>query len=89
MEILIGIGFLLNRALRMVLLAFTGLMVGAMLTFVMVPEVMFEGSNPLLITVEGGYVAKSVVLLFAGMVLASQLQTSMPRASPRARQEVR
>ena len=83
-EILIGLGFLLNRAMRLVLLAFTGLMVGTMLTFVMLPEVMFEGYNPLLITVEGGYVAKNVVLLVAGMVVASQLQPSRPR-SPEAR----
>jgi hypothetical protein len=34
---------------------------------------MFAGSNPLLITVEGGYVAKNLVLLVAGMVVASQL----------------
>ncbi len=79
-EILIGLGFLLNRAMRLVLLAFTGLMVGTMLTFVMLPDVMFEGYNPLLITVEGGYVAKNVVLLVAGMVVASQLQPSRPRS---------
>ncbi|MFU8839433.1 MAG: DoxX family membrane protein [Nitriliruptoraceae bacterium] len=72
-EVLIGIGFLTNRAMRLVLLLFTGLMVGTGLTFVMLPELMFAGSNPLLITVEGGYVAKNVVLLVAGMVVASQL----------------
>jgi uncharacterized membrane protein YkgB len=82
-EILIGLGFLLNRAMRLVLLAFTGLMVGTMLTFVMLPEVMFEGYNPLLITVEGGYVAKNVVLLVAGMVVASQLQPARPHTPPR------
>ncbi len=77
-EVLIGLGFLANRAMRLVLLAFTGLMVGTLLTFVMLPELMFERGNPLLITVEGGYVAKNVVLLVAGMVVASQLRTSPP-----------
>lgn len=74
-EVLIGLGFLANRAMRLVLLAFTGLMVGTLLTFVMLPELMFERGNPMLITVEGGYVAKNVVLLVAGMVVASQLRT--------------
>jgi putative oxidoreductase len=72
-EVLLGIGFLTNRAMRLVLLLFTGLMVGTMLTFVLLPELMFAGRNPLLITVEGGYVAKNLVLLVAGMVVASQL----------------
>lgn len=72
-EVLLGIGFLTNRAMRLVLLLFAGLMVGTLLTFVMLPDLMFAGSNPLLITVEGGYVAKNVVLLVAGMVVASQL----------------
>lgn len=72
-EVLIGVGFLANRVMRLVLLLFTGLMIGTGLTFVMLPELIFAGSNPLLITVEGGYVAKNVVLLVAGMVVASQL----------------
>lgn len=72
-EVAIGIGFLANRAMRLVLLAFTGLMIGTLLTFVMMPATMFVGANPLLITVEGGYVAKNLVLLVAGMVVASQL----------------
>lgn len=74
-EVLIGLGFLANRAMRLVLLLFTGLMAGTLLTFVLLPELLFEGYNPLLITVEGGYVAKNVVLLGAGMVVASQLRT--------------
>ena len=73
LEVLLGIGFLTNRAMRLVLLLFTGLMIGTLLTFVLLPDLMFAGSNPLLITVEGGYVAKNVVLLVAGMVVASQL----------------
>ena len=77
-EVLIGIGFLLNRAMRLVLALFSGLMVGTLLTFVMLPDLLFEGSNPLLITVEGGYVSKNVVLLVAGMVVASQLRTHRP-----------
>jgi putative oxidoreductase len=72
-EVLLGVGFLTNRAMRLVLLLFTGLMVGTLLTFAMLPELMFAGRNPLLITVEGGYVAKNLVLLVAGMVVASQL----------------
>lgn len=80
-EVLIGIGFLANRAMRLVLALFTGLMVGTLLTFVMLPELLFEGGNPLLITVEGGYVSKNVVLLVAGMVVASQLRTDRPIGS--------
>jgi uncharacterized membrane protein YphA (DoxX/SURF4 family) len=79
-EVFIGLGFLFNRAMRLVLLLFTGLMVGTMLTFVMLPEMMFAGGNPLLITLEGGYVAKNVVLLVAGMVVASQLTGPGPGA---------
>ena len=77
-EVAIGLGLLLNRLLRLVLLLFAGLMAGTLLTFGMLPDIVFEGRNPLLLTVEGGYVIKNVVLLAAGLVVASSLRRARP-----------
>ena len=41
----------------------------------MQPQVAFQHGNPLLLTTEGEFVMKNVVLISAGLVLASRLQT--------------
>jgi hypothetical protein len=47
---------------------------GTLLVFVMQPHVAFKHGNPLLLTTEGEFVLKNVVLISAGLVLASRLQ---------------
>lgn len=77
-EVMIGLGLIANRAMRLVLLLFGGLMAGTLLVLVLLPDVAFQDGNPFMLTVEGGYVVKNVVLLAAGLVVASSLSRPRP-----------
>jgi len=70
-EVIIGAGLLAGRALRTVLALFWFQMAGTFLVLVIQPEVAFQRGNPLLLTVEGEFVVKNLVLLSAGMVVGS------------------
>lgn len=72
-EILVGGMLVLNRWLRLALALFAAQMVGTFLVFIVLPQVAFRDGNPLLLTVEGEFVLKNLVLLTAGMVVGSQL----------------
>lgn len=64
--------------MRLVLPVFAGLLMGTLLVLVLLPEVAFQDGNPLLLSVEGGYVVKNIVLLAAGLVVASSLSRPRP-----------
>jgi putative oxidoreductase len=51
---------------------FVGHMLGTFGVLVMVPEVAFQGGNPLNLTVEGEFVVKNLVLLAAVVVVATR-----------------
>jgi putative oxidoreductase len=73
-EVAIGAGLLAGRALRTVLALFWLQMLGTFLVLVIQPEVAFQRGNPLLLTVEGEFVVKNLVLLSAGMVVGSTVR---------------
>ena len=73
-EVVVGIGLLLGRALRFVLALFVLQMVGTFLVLVVQPQVAFQEGNPLLLTTEGEFVIKNLVLLSAGLVVGSRLR---------------
>jgi uncharacterized membrane protein YkgB len=73
-EIVVGVGLLVRRGLRVVLALFALQMVGTFLVLVVQPEVAFQDGNPLLLTVEGEFVVKNLVLLSAGMVVGATVQ---------------
>jgi putative oxidoreductase len=73
-EVVIGAGLLVGRALRTVLALFWLQMLGTFLVLVIQPEVTFQRGNPLLLTVEGEFVIKNLVLLSAGMVVGSTVR---------------
>lgn len=73
-EVLVGVGLLIRRALRTVLFLFAAQMLGTFLVLIVLPEVSFENSNPLLLTVEGEFVIKNLVLLSAGMVVGATVR---------------
>jgi putative oxidoreductase len=77
-EVAVGAGLIIGRAMRLVLLLFAAQMVGTFLVFLVLPDVAFQGGNPLLLTVEGEFVVKNLVLLSAGLVVGSQVPR--PRA---------
>jgi uncharacterized membrane protein YkgB len=73
-EVLVGVGLLLGRGLRLVLVLFALQMVGTFLVLVIQPDVAFQHGNPLLLTTEGEFVVKNLVLLSAGLMIGSRLQ---------------
>lgn len=73
-EIVVGLGLLLGRGLRAVLALFALQMVGTFLVLVVQPDVAFKDSNPLLLTTEGEFVIKNLVLLSAGLTIGSRLR---------------
>lgn len=70
-EIAIGFGLIFGRALRLVLAVFLAQMVGTFLVLIVQPDVAFEGGNPFLLTVEGEFVVKNLVLITAGLVVGA------------------
>ena len=73
-EVIVGIGLLFRFALRLVLGLFALQMIGTFLVLALLPEVAFDGGNPLLLTVEGEFVVKNLVLLSAGMVVGATIR---------------
>jgi len=73
-EIVVGVGLILGRALRVVLGLFTLQMAGTFLVLVVQPDVAFQDGNPFLLTVEGEFVVKNLVLLAAGMVVGATVR---------------
>lgn len=80
-EVAVGVLLLLNRWLRLALALFAGQMLGTFLVFVILPDVAFRHGNPLLLTVEGEFVVKNLVLLAAGMVVGSRVSPIAGRAA--------
>lgn len=70
-EVVVGLGLLFRVLLRPVLALFAAQMAGTFLVLVLLPEVAFKDGNPLLLTVEGEFVIKNLVLLAAGMVVGA------------------
>ncbi len=70
-EVVIGLGLAWRRAMRLVILLLLVQLGGTFLVLVLLPEVAFSGGNPLLLTVEGEFVIKNLVLISAGLVVGA------------------
>jgi uncharacterized membrane protein YkgB len=70
-EVLVGLGLLTGWAMRLTLLFFFLQMAGTFLVLIMHPDIAFQNRNPLLLTVEGEFVVKNLVLITAGLVVGS------------------
>lgn len=68
-EVLLGIGLITGRLPRLVLLGIVAHLVGTFLTFITAPGWMWRGDNPLLLTTDGEFVLKNLVLISAALVL--------------------
>lgn len=73
-EIAVGLGLVSGRAQRTTLVFFLMQMAGTFLVFLEKPDVAFQSRNPLLLTTEGEFVAKNLILISAGTVVASTIQ---------------
>ena len=78
LEMFVGLMLLVGRAMR-----FVAQMVGTFLTFFVLPEVTFRDGNPLLLTVEGEFVVKNLVLISAAMVVGTTIRRRSTRGRAR------
>jgi putative oxidoreductase len=68
-EVLLGCALVTGVALHVALPILAAHLGGTFLTFVMLPAWMFRDHNPLLLTADGEFVAKNLVLVSATIVL--------------------
>lgn len=73
-EIVIGIGLLFRFVLRFTLLLMFVQLAGTFLVPILHPSVAFVGGNPFLLTTEGEFVVKNLVLLAAGIVIGGTVE---------------
>ena len=73
-EMVVGLGLLFRIALRLTLLLFWLQMAGTLLVLVLRPDIAFHGGNPFLLTTEGEFVIKNLVLIAAGLVVGSTVE---------------
>lgn len=73
-EVIVGVGLLVPVALRLTLLLFWLQMAGTFLVLILQPDLSFQGNNPLLLTTEGEFVIKNLVLIAAGLAVGSTLR---------------
>ena len=83
-EVLLGIGLLLGRVQRLLLLALAAHLSGTFLTFFMAPQLMFQHGGPMLLTADGEFVVKNLVLISAALLLAAS-SASPPGQPTRSR----
>jgi len=72
-EVFVGLCLLAGRLMRLALPLLVLQMAGTFLVLVFLPDLAFRDGNPLLLTVEGEFVVKNLVLLSAGLVIGSRL----------------
>ena len=70
-EVLLGVALLVGRYLGVVILLMLGHLTGTFLVLVTQPQLAFQNGNPLLLTMTGEFVVKNIVLMTAGLVLAT------------------
>ncbi|HEX5402381.1 MAG TPA: DUF417 family protein [Pseudonocardiaceae bacterium] len=68
-EILLGIGLLAGRVRRFVLFGVLGHLAGTFLTFITAPSWMWRGGDPLMLTTDGEFVLKNLVLISGALIL--------------------
>ena len=71
-EVGLGIGLLVGKAQRLLLVVLALHLAGTFLTFVMAPSLTMQGGNPFLLTADGEFVLKNLVLISAALLLACQ-----------------
>ena len=82
-EVLVGIGLLSGVGMRLVLLLLVAQLVGTFLVLVVRPDLAFQNGNPLLLTTEGEFVVKNLVLISAGLTVGSQVPRLPSWRTPR------
>ncbi len=68
-ELLVGSGLIFRRALRRTLVLLCLHLIGTFVAVALAPQLFFLNSNPLLLTSNGEFVVKNLVLVTAGLVI--------------------
>jgi putative oxidoreductase len=71
-EVLLGLALIAGKALSLVCAALVAHLCGTFLALVMQPSVTFQDGNPLMLTTEGEFVVKNLVLIAAALVIAAK-----------------
>ncbi|HEV8556371.1 MAG TPA: DUF417 family protein [Actinophytocola sp.] len=71
-EIVLGLALLAGRPRRVALVAVAAHLAGTFLVFIQAPSQVMSAGNPLLLTGNGEFVLKNIVLICAALVLLSQ-----------------
>lgn len=84
-EVVIGFGLLFTHplVLRVTLFLLWLQLAGTFQVFVLLPQVVFQGGNPFLPTLEGQYAIKNVVLITGGLVIGSTVRRAGRETEPR------
>jgi putative oxidoreductase len=72
-ELFVGACLVAGRLMRIALPLLILQMAGTFLVLVLLPDVAFRDGNPLLLTIEGEFVVKNLVLLSSALVIGSRL----------------
>ena len=72
-EILIGLFFLFKKTYRIAITLLFSQMIGTFMPLVFLPEITFQNGNPLLLTMEGQYIIKNILIISAALVLGGDL----------------
>jgi uncharacterized membrane protein YkgB len=72
-EVFVGACLVAGRLMRLALPLLVLQMGGTFLVLVLLPDVAFRDGNPFLLTVEGEFVVKNLVLLSSALVIGSRL----------------
>jgi putative oxidoreductase len=70
-EVALVLVLISGRFVRVACAAMVAHLAGTFLVYVVQPDVAFQHGNPLLMTTEGEFVAKNIVLITAGLVVAA------------------
>lgn len=68
-EVVLGLLLISGRWVRLTCAAMIGHLCGTFMVYLMEPGVAFQHGNPLLMTMEGEFVAKNIVLITAGLAV--------------------
>jgi putative oxidoreductase len=77
-ELLIGSALIFRRALRRTLVLLCLHLIGTFVAVWLAPQLFFLNSNPLLLTANGEFVVKNLVLVTAGLVIGGHEMIPLP-----------
>ncbi|MFK8058980.1 MAG: DoxX family protein [Polaribacter sp.] len=72
-EVVIGILFLFKKTVRIAIALLFSQMIGTFMPLIFLPEITFQNNNPLLLTLEGQYIIKNILIISAALVLGGDL----------------